>query len=145
MEALKKRLHMGRLKAATQVRRCLFADLPVGTTPEDVMVPDYWAHHTSGMQAMDLLEVMTEDGAWEGLFRVMFVSKVEARLAKIYVVKHDKFTVEDAQSVSHEVVWRGPVAKFGVVRKDTKEVVKDRFGTKEEAIKFLGDHLKQVG
>jgi len=145
MDNTKKRLHMGRIKAAAQVRRKFYVDLPAGTKPEDVMGPDFFVHYTRDMQPLDLLEMMTEDGAWEGLFRVMFVSKVDVKLSKIYLVKHDDAKPEEVETDVYAVRWRGPAAKHGVIRKDTGEVVKDRFGTKEEAMSFLSEHLKKVG
>ncbi|HDZ73697.1 MAG TPA: hypothetical protein ENH55_13210 [Aurantimonas coralicida] len=138
------RLHFGRLKEAEHARRTLFADIPAGTEIATILEPGYWAHHTASIRPMDLIEAFCEDGSWEALLRVMFVGRVEVRVSPIHVVQHEQADVADLTSDLYVVKWRGPGAKWGVLNRDTGEVIKDRFYPKSQAVAYLRDHLRKM-
>ena len=141
-----KRLHMGRMQPATGARQHLFIDLPAGTEPNDLLDPGYWAHYSQGVRPSDLLEVFCEDGSWEGLYRVMFVSSAEVKIVPIYVSQHGDAGAEGASDSSdtHHVVWKGPTRKYAVARKDSGEVIKDALYPKSEAFQYMHHHLASL-
>jgi len=139
----KKRLHEGKLNIATQVRRHLFAYLPVGTVEADILNPDFWAHVSAQVQPLDIVETICEDGSWEGLYRVMYVSKGDVRLHRLYMVAH-KTLVEAVSGPGYDIAWKGPVAKWAIIKADTKEIVKGGFFPKDAAAEALKDLLKNL-
>ena len=138
------RLHMGRITEAVHQRNHWFADIPAGVTMETIMRPDYWAHHAQFLRPLDQIEAFCEDGSWEALFRVMFVSVAEVKLSIIYSVEHDSSDEEEVASDLHEIKWKGPALKFCVVHKGTKEVIKDHLYPKQEAMAYLRKHLTDL-
>ena len=137
-------LHFGRLKLAASARVERFADLPAGVRPERLMDPAFWKHFAREIQPNDKIEAVCEDGSWEGLYRVMFVSQNEVRISPIYVKEHDTGDQAEVESDLYEIVWKGPGAKFAVVRKDNGAVIKDRLHPKSQALAFLREHLGRM-
>ena len=138
------KLHMGRVNEVGHKRRALFADIPAGTNIEALMEPSYWAHHARDIRPLDLIEAFCEDGSWEALFRVMFVSNAEVRLSPIYEVRHEKENRVSPDGASHVVMWKGPAMKFAVIQTDTKAIIKSGFYPRSEAEDFLANHLKDL-
>lgn len=138
------RLHFGRVHLATAKRRHFFVDLPAGTKFEEVIEPAYWGHNVQDFLPLDLLECFCEDGTWEALFRVMFVSKVEARLSLIWRANHDRSDADDNRAGPYEVVWKGPAMKFAVIRTDNQEVIKSHFYPKSDAQIYLQQHFSDL-
>lgn len=138
------RLHFGRLRLAEQVRTLHYADIPAGLKLEDVMKPAFWAHYTREMRPNDLIETVCEDGTWEALLRVMFISTAEVVLSKVYHVVHDKASADEMSTDVHEIKWISPQVKYAVVRKDNGTVIKDHLYPKDQAIAYLQQHMKSI-
>lgn len=136
------RLHYGRLGLVEHAWNTHAANVPEGTTLDDVLKPDYWAHYARDIRPMDVLWVYSEDATWEAQLRVMFVSTTEVKTSLLWEVTHEK-GAEVFESDTHEVVWKGPVKKFAVVRKDNKEVIADGF-LKSEAYNYMRKHLRNL-
>lgn len=137
------KLHPGRLSTLESVERQWHAELPAGTTPEDIMKPEYWAHLARTIRPMDTIKVFCEDGSWEGLYRVMFVSTAEIRISECWSKSHETIDMK-AESESHEIKWISPTKKFGVIRKDDGSVIQDGFYPKEQAQAYMLRHLKEL-
>lgn len=142
---LSSHLHFGRLQEAEHVRRHWVADIPSGMDLEAATTPSYWAHHTRTLRPNDLIEVVCEDGSWEGLLRVMFVGQTEVKVSVIYKIDHAVSEEGEEFSETHEIVWKGPKLQFAVLHKGTGNVVKDRLYPKSEAFNYLRNHLKALG
>lgn len=138
------RLHMGRITEAVHQRNHWFADIPAGVSMETVMRTDYLAHHAQFLKPLDKIEAFCEDGSWEAMFRVMFVSVAEVKLSTIYSKQHDLGDAEQVQSDLHEIKWKGPAMKFAVVHKATGEVIQDHLYPKAEAMNYLRKHLTDL-
>ena len=92
---------------------------------------------------MDKIEVFCEDGAWEGVLRVMFVSPTDIKVNVISKVSYD-IEEQASETDTHAIVWKGPAVQYAVIRKDTKTVLKDHLYPKEKAYEYLRSHIKQV-
>lgn len=137
------RLHFGRLLPVGHARRELSANIPAGTPLETILEPTYWGHYTNDLKPGDIIEAMCEDGSWEASLRVMFVATGEARAAVRWKVEYEAVVVP-VESETHEVKWINVGRKYGVVRKDTGEVIQDKFYPEDEAHKFLAKHLGRL-
>ena len=138
------KLHFGRLKEVVHARRELFAEIPANTSIEDIMKPEYWAHYSRELKALDIIEAFCDDGTWECSLRVMYVSPSEVKVALRSKVMYDAEEVETTETDTHEIRWKGPVAKYAIVRRDNNEVVESKLYPKSEAAAALRRHLQQI-
>jgi len=136
------KLTAGRCKQAEFTRTLWSVYAEQGTPLEDVTKPAFWAHVAAKLKPLDRVEVYEETGKYWAELMVLSVGKMEARMTVLR--KHDLQTptVPAIDLGDYEVNWGGPHQKHRVVRKSDKEVIKDGFGTKEEAQLWLTDHLK---
>lgn len=138
-KAIVPRLRHGSILPESSVTRRLHVTVPSGTDPDTVMEPSYWMHHARMLQPMDILVVFCEDGTWENELRVQFVSrdgvKVSPRWQK--PAEHGEYAPDEAETSVHTVKWRGPKAKWGVMRLADGAIVRDGFYPKDQAISYL--------
>lgn len=117
--------------------------VPAGSTKEDVLDPSFWGNVARQLRIGDEIKIMTEDMAWRGLFLVRAVGRVEAVVQLIdYVDLGEKTAaLTPAAESPYEVKWGSPAVKWRVHLRSNGEVVKDMFQTREEAAKWVGNHL----
>lgn len=104
---------------------CLSAE--AGTTIEDILRPEYWAHVATKLRPDAKICVYTEDRAFYAELIVLQVSRVDARVAMIL---HKDLT-DDLRAIDmgngaareYEVKWGSPASKYRVIRKSDKEVI----------------------
>lgn len=113
-----------------------------GTTIEDVLDPQYWAHMAVRMTPYARVEVLEETGEW---MLDLFVLNVGRNWAQVHVLhKYDleqrSETMPAAQK--HKIDWKGPQRKFAVIRIADSQVIQDGFGSKLEAGVWLANHEK---
>lgn len=123
------------------IRHNVFRVTPELDTPLDAtLVPGYWAHVSAMLRIGDRIEVLAEDGSY---FSELLVRDVGNLYAKVSVLSHTKFEQEVVEvPEGYDVKWRGPSAKYGVLR--GKDVLKDGFVGKAEANAWLTDLIKKV-
>lgn len=136
------KLHYGRLVQSEHAYRPMVARIPAGLNIKDVEHPEFWAHYARDLKALDTIECICDDGLWEALFRVMFVSKVEVKLSLIYKAVHE--TVDAFDCETHYVKYISPSVRYGVFTKNTNEKVKDNLETPSAAYAFLKQHLQDL-
>jgi hypothetical protein len=121
--------------------------LEEGTQPEEVENPAFWAHVAVKFSPYDEVRVRTDDGLWYGRALVLSCGRNWARVK--FLERHILATADVDQTAAaqldsdFEVKFRGPLAKFAVVRKSDGAVLRDGM-MKEEAYRWLGDHLKTI-
>ena len=147
------KLHFGRLKEVNYARRELFAEVPAGTKLETIQEPSYWAHYTSEIRPMDLIEVFCEDASWEASFRVMFVSAVDVKMKLRWHVEYDRDEIaemaeaavaEAPKRESYAVKWKGPAKKFTIIRTSDNAEVASKLHPKSEAIARLRQYEQEL-
>ncbi len=115
-----------------------------GTKIEAMLDPTYWRHVARLLKPLDRLEVMPEDGAWYAELMVIFTAQNEVKVKQLSFIELDAVDVDAIVTDTHEVKWRGPSAKFGVVNTKTGEVLKDGFADKQLAASYMAEHLKAL-
>lgn len=135
-------LHVGRVKSQASDFNTWSVKVPAGTTFETAMTPGYWKHHTRTIQPGDDVRIQCDDGAWDAVCTVQFVSKQEIVLAMLRYTELE--SAEGFESDTHEVKWISPALKFGVVRKDTGAVIEHGFYPESRAYGFLKEHLSRL-
>ena len=131
-----------RLQFAEQVRNQWQITVPVGTLPDDLLVPAFWAHVGIRLRVRDQIEVWAEDGQW---FCVLLVVDRDRNWAKVVPIigpigLSREVTDDQANAgfmeAQFEVLWRGP-RKWSVVRKADRGVVHENEETKDGAEQWL--------
>ena len=125
------------------IRHNIFRVTPeMGTAPDALLDPHYWAHVSTKLSIGNIIEVMAEDGSYFAELLVRDVGNLFAKVAfknPVTIFSNDEDLVTP---VGYEVKWRGPKARFGVVH--GKDVLKDGFVDKAEAHAWLNDLLKKA-
>lgn len=130
-----------RFEQAEFVRAIHFATPDEGTTPEDVLKPEYWAHVASQLRPGSRIEVVPEDGAWFGEYYVAASSRNWAKVVPLRVVElASKIETPILEGAKHAITWGGQLQKYRIVRLSDKTVIKQGFATKAEAEKGLADY-----
>lgn len=137
-------LNYGKLVEGGQRSFVFEADIPAGTRLEELLAPHYWRHYAAQLSPMNIIEAMCEDGSWEASLRVMFASKAEVKCVVRWSVQYSAEDATGPHSETHKVAWRGPTAKWSVVRKDTGEVIKKGLYPESAAHAFLKTHLQSL-
>lgn len=116
-----------------------------GLNIEDMVKPDYWSHVAKQLRIGHRIEVMAADGAYWAMLIVRAVGRTEAVVQALQHVElgspAEKIKGDDNP---YEVKWRGPTKKFGVVRKSDNEVVRDEFPVREDAERWLKNHMQSL-
>jgi hypothetical protein len=123
------------LKEAEFVRPVYCATIPIGTLPEDLLKPEYWAHVATHLRPWARIEARAEDGTWFAEYIVLSVDRTWARVRMLgkYNLTNNDVSLSQAEKVTQsgfEVKWRG-AAKWSVIRKADSAVLKEGMDREE--------------
>lgn len=115
------------------------------TTPEDLLAPEYWAHISAQLRPRDRIEAWANDGSWMAEYVVLEAGRNWARLHLLQVYHFTSgdqaMTQADAMS-PYEITFRGPHAKWSVVRKSDRQVVHEGAETARAAAEWLTGRMQ---
>ena len=139
------KLSGGRFEQADYVFHRYAARVPVGTTLEDVLHPDFFQNHLSNMRPGMRIEVLSDDNSLDCDLRVLTVTKTTAhcRLLRHFsseAVKQPDIQLDESEGI--KVNFGGPHHKWRVMR--ANEVIQFGFGTKEEADAYGKQYVAQL-
>ena len=147
------RLGAGAFEGAEFMRQEWVAKVAHGIRPEQVLVPEYWAHHAFKLSPYAEIIVHAEDGSWYGRYLVTDCSrnwaKVKPILGPVFLTTGDVALTEasnrevDGEKDKYRIVHRGP-HKWSVVRKADNAVMEQGFQQKDEALKKLDELARQA-
>jgi hypothetical protein len=112
-------LRLPRFQLAESQRSQFFATVEENIKPEDLLEPGFWRHVVSQLRPYDEVTVAIDSCAWRVVLLVADVWHDGVRMVELS--RHEMMgESEEDQSVGHDlrVRWRGPVAKWAVVRSD---------------------------
>lgn len=118
-----------------------------GVTLEDIKQPAFYAHVGQFLKPFDTITVSSDDMTLYAEVLVLAAERTAATvtvlreydLTKAEVVKYES---ENFESSDFEIKWRGPAAKFTILRKDDNAIIREGIPSKEEAEKSLKEYLK---
>lgn len=128
-----------------KVNYCINPEL--GTMPQDLLKPSYWAHVAFKLKPLDTIEVRAEDGSY---YAELLVRDRGRAWAKVVFKPGYPLVFEDIVNVptmdldEYEIVWKGPQNKFRVMRKSDNHTMKEGFSDKEAARKWVLEHVKSL-
>jgi hypothetical protein len=140
------RARAGSLFPADNRRNFWALDLPADAEREDLERPSFWSHEAAKMKAGDRVEARWEHGQkWADLL-VMSSSAGAVRMHIIHFMEQDGAAADEpgGDLTLVEVKWRGPTAKFSVIRLSDSMLIKDGFADKIDAMKFARDYEKTI-
>lgn len=126
-------------------RQHLVVDAEEGTTVEDVLDPQYWAHVAAEMEPYARVEVLLETGEW--MLELMVINRGRNWAQMHLLHKHDLQERSETMPVAqkHRIEWKGPQRKHAVIRIADSQVIQDGFSSKQEAGVWLANHEKVTG
>jgi hypothetical protein len=137
MEAIKNittrpALREARFELASSARNHFVITTEAGTTLEQVQSPGYLANVISQLKPYCIVEVRCDDGSYFALFVVLSVTKAEVKMARFVFVDLEVPTaaVQD-DGLDLEAKFRGPFAKWSVVRKSDSMVLTEKLESKQ--------------
>lgn len=119
----------------------------LGDTPEELLKPQYWANVAKELKSLDTIEVRAEDGSFYAKLLVRDSGRAYAKVVFLPgypLVFKDITEVPEMDMDEYVIKWAGPEFKFRVLRKKDNEVLKFGFTNKEEARKWVIEHIKAL-
>jgi len=116
----------------------------LGTEPDDVMVPAYWAHVAEQFKPFDEIRVTIDDGAW---VLYLLVTSCDRNWAKVFKLAFHELMDDmsaPAKSIRHEVAWKGPHLKWCVVRVSDGAKVSEGHADKTAAAAWMSEHERAI-
>lgn len=129
-------------------------------TVEDVCQEIFWAHHANRFQigrgaGYPEITLVWEDGSKYVRLLVVDASRLAAKVRVLEVVEldgeslvpadnQDGATKEDASDAPFVYAWKGNNKKHCIIRTADREIVREGFGSKDEAMKELDNMLRSA-
>ena len=128
-----------RIKEADYARHVFRVSVPNDVTITDVLKPDFWVHTAGKMHNTDIIEVMPEDESWFAQLIVRSASRLHARCVVLNYKAFDEVKTKDVDG-PFIVKHNGPKAKWAIIRRADKALVKDGFESRELAGEWLDEN-----
>lgn len=128
-------------------------------TVEEVTQEIFWAHHAARFQVgngngFPEITLVWEDGSKYVRLLVLSASRLAAKVRVIEVLElsapasqddepaAEDDAKEDAGEAPFVYAWKGNNKKHCIIRKADNEIVREGYGSKDEALKELGEMLR---
>lgn len=146
-DKLTAQLSVSAMKEIEYLSRVWQAKVEPGVTKEDLLNPQFWAHHAQSLTPWDEVKVCAADGTWMARVLVLDVSRT---WAKVSILHHYSLTTADvsltqasdaeveAAKAKLKVVHRG-VHKWSVVRIEDSAVLHEGEQLKDDAVRKLDE------
>lgn len=141
-------VHPERLKNVEYVRAIWQLTPEMGTEPEDLLAPAYWAHIAAQLKQCDRIEAWSEDMTWYAEYLVLDAGQ---NWAKVHLCENSiqEFGAYDPRRANvilagHTVTYKGRIAKWCVIRDADKVLLKDKFPTEGDGLAWLSEYAKTL-
>lgn len=128
------------------------AFIPNGLTPQNLLVPGFWAIHASRFKPFDEIRARAEDGTWLARYVVLEAGRTWARLQQlelhhlgtqdVSLTKAADQARDDARK-GFEIKHRGPRG-WSVVRSADSQMMHEGAASKPAAQAWLDEYLKRI-
>lgn len=122
-----------RMQVGDFVRQWVCVTVEVGTKPEWLLDPQFWAHVANKVRPYDRIEVRCDDGEFFAEYLVLQRGPQWLQVRQLSMHKLGADIADDAESTKHKVMWCGPKLKFCVIRKADQARVQEGIDDKAEA------------
>lgn len=132
-----------RLANHEDARQFHLATLAVGTLPEDLLDPAYWANVSPMLRPRDRIEAWSEDGSWMAEYVVLACDRAWARVTMLWQRQLSR-SDEDLERAApgYSVVYRGFHNQWSVIRLKDSAIVHEGARQRSEAEAWLRSHVQ---
>ena len=114
------------------------------TIPEDLLVPEYWAHVAEKLRPFSRIEARADDGSWYAEYIVLEASR---RWARLHMLSSHNLTTSDvslsqAKFAEYLVQHRGPERQWSVIRRSDSEMLHEGEQTESGAYRWLSERIR---
>jgi len=119
----------------------------------DIMRPNFWAHHVSSLKPMDLVDIVSADMTIDMQLRVIAkgIGYVEMRPLRVFIDESRSDAAgEDADNGERDTIPEGYLVNFApshrwrVLTADPREIVSKNHMTEKEAIAAAVGHARRA-
>lgn len=138
-------IHETRMKLADYKRQDWVVDAEAGTTVEDVLSSEYFAHMAPQVQINDHIEVRLETGDW---ILELIVLDLGRNWIRCYVAQHYDLTKApkvEAVPDAFRIEFKGPHRKHSVLRNSDDNVMSEGHSRRGEAEAWLKNYETAIG
>lgn len=122
-----------------------------GVSPEQIMAPEFWAHHGVKLRPWNEIRARAEDGTWMAKLLVTDCSRTWARVHMLELHKLTTSDVSLSQASEAEVqkrialhlVKHSQGRMWHVVRKSDGAVIQENIAEKDTAIAWLAKYARE--
>ena len=130
-----------RLSLAEYKRNLHRVTVDAGTKFDEVLIPEFWSHAVNGLRNGDRIEVLSADGAF---FGELLVLSVQQKAVVVKAINYVDFRVAGKEETNSKkekpkfkIEYKGNINKYCVIRIADKEIIKEGFDLKDQAIEWL--------
>lgn len=131
-------IFQNQFREASYFRNVWCATVEHGVEPEDLFAPEFWAHVAGNLKPGDRIEVMPDSREWYAELMVMDAGKLYARVKPMRLVMFTE--AAKTSDADFSVVWKGPAAKWCVVRTADSAIMYRDMSSKDAAEAKLAEH-----
>jgi hypothetical protein len=137
------------IRLTHEVRRAFAVTVPKGMTVEDILKPEAWQYAALDLHVGTLIEVMAEDGSFDGLLRVIERGQhgVTVRIIHMAIYGEQAERPADASALAQAAVGWGGKHKWRITLPNGTIVSKDHASeeiAQAELARLRGEPLTEV-
>lgn len=136
-------LSAGRMRPTEAMRQTYSVLVETGTPRDAILKPEFWAHVAAKLRPMDHIEVMDDAGTWLAVLMVRSTGRTEALVALLWSAELAAPAAVDLPA-EYTAEYKGLKAKWVVIRRADKTVIRDGMGSREEAESYIRSHVKAM-
>lgn len=141
------RLINSNFKESGQFQAEYTAIISSDTPFSEVENPMFWTNIAKKLRQGDIIRILAEDISYYAEAIVVSVSPQWAKIKfireKVDLVEEKSDDLPDVYN-GYEVKWRGPNGGFSVIKKPDNTVLFEKAQTKEDAQRWLDNHIKTI-
>lgn len=131
-------------RLAEYVLRSWSASPESGTKIADVLNPLFWSHISANLKINDKIIVTPQGGAFYAELLVKDCGKFGAHVVELVFKSLHEEAGEETPGTRYEAKYRGPHAKWSVLRLSDNEILVEGLATKDEAALWLEANEAQL-
>ena len=122
-----------RMQVGDFVRQVVCVTVEVGTKPEWLLDPQFWAHVANKVRPYDRIEARCDDGEFFAEYLVLQRGPQWLKVVPLSMHKLGADMANEDEPTKHKVMWLGPKLKFCVIRKSDSARVQEGIEAKADA------------
>lgn len=140
-------LYPARLKLVEHAISNWVACVEQGVTREELKSPEYWQHIAPKCKPWDQIKALADDGTFYAEYLVLSAGRAWLKVFELNYINLTSSDVSVTQADTQDgytVKWRGPHAKYSVIRDTDSAIIHEGENDKEAATLWLSDFIKTV-